>query len=81
VSVPDSGNSDIDLAASPVNELFRMVNKTWSEERFFLRLDDPLFSNERAPIDLSGEIYVSAPKRQFDAIMLIPLAHRDFAGD
>jgi hypothetical protein len=44
-------------------------------------LDDPLLSTGRIPLNMSGDIYVSAPKRQFDAVILLPVAHRDFVGD
>lgn len=81
VSVPGSGIPDFDLSASPSNELFRVVSDTWPEERVFLPLDDPLFSTGRVPLNVSGDIYVSAPSRHFDAIFLLPLAHRDFVGD
>jgi hypothetical protein len=81
VSDPGSGSSDFDLSTSPANELFRVINETWPEERVFLPLDDPLFSTGRVPLNMSGDIYVSTPKRQFDAIILLPLAHRDFVGD
>ena len=81
VSVPGSGNPDFELSASPANELFRVMHETWPEERVFLPLDDPLFSTGRVPLNISGEIYVGAPKRQFDAIILVPRAHRDFVGD
>lgn len=47
----------------------------------FLPLDDPLFSNGRVPINSSGEIYVAAPKRHFDAFVLLPSTQRDFVGD
>lgn len=81
VSVSGSGSSDFDLSASPPNELFRVMNETWPEEQVFLPLDDPLFSTGRVPLNISGDIYVSAPNRQFDGIILLPLAHRDFVGD
>jgi len=81
VSVPGNGSSDFDLSAFPANELFRVMSETWPDERVFLLLDDPLFSTGRVPLNISGDIYVTAPKRQFDAIILLPLAHRDFVGD
>jgi hypothetical protein len=81
VSVAGSGNPDFDLSASPSNELLRVIVETWPKERVFLPLDDPLFNTGRVPLNMSGEIYIGAPKRHFDAIFLLPLAHRDFVGD
>ena len=81
VSDPDSGEYNFELSASPSNELLRVMNETWPEERIFLPLDDPLFSNARVPLNSAGDVYVGSPRRQFDAIILVPLAHRDFVGD
>jgi hypothetical protein len=81
VSVPGSGSPDFDLSASSSNELLRVMNGTWPEKRVFLPLDDPLFSTGRVPLNMSGDIYVTAPRRHFDAIFLLPTAHRDFVGD
>ena len=75
VAVPGSGNPDSDLAASPENELLHVMNQTWPDQIVFLPLDDPLFSSGRIPMNF-GEIYVGAPKRQYDAFILLPLAHR-----
>jgi hypothetical protein len=75
VPVPGSGNPDSDLAASPENELLRVMNQTWPDQIVFLPLDDPLFSDGRIPMNF-GEIYVGAPKRHYDAFILLPLAHR-----
>ncbi len=79
--VPGSGDSEFDLSASPANELLRVMNETWPEAHVFLSLDDPLFGTGRVPLNISGDVYVSAPRKHFDAIMLLPLAHRDFVGD
>lgn len=81
VPVAGSGGPGFDLSGSTPNELFRVMNEMWPEERVFLPLDDPLFSSGRVPLNISGDIYISAPKQQFDAIFLLPLAHRDFVGD
>jgi hypothetical protein len=81
VSVPGSGNPDFDLRDSPTNELLRVMSQTWPEQSVFLLLDDPLFSDGRVPINVSGDIYVGAPGRQYDAILLLPVAHQDFVGD
>jgi hypothetical protein len=81
VATPGSGNQDFDLANSPANELFHVMNTTWPEQNVFLLLDDPLFSTGRVPLNVSGDIFVSAPKDQYDAVLLLPLAQRDFVGD
>jgi hypothetical protein len=80
-SAPGSEFPDYDLEASPENELLRIMNQTWPDQIVFLPLDDPLFSSGRIPINSSGDIFVGAPKRHYDAILLLPLAHRVFAGD
>jgi hypothetical protein len=77
VSVPGSGIPDYDLAASPENELLRVMNQTWPDQIVFLPVDDPLFSSARVPINSEGTIYVGAPKRHYDAFVLLPLAHRE----
>lgn len=81
VSVPGSGVPDYDLSASPKNETLRMVSQNWPDQIVFLPMDDPLFSDGRVPVNFSGDIFVSAPKRQYDALVLLPIAHRDFVGD
>lgn len=77
VSVPGSGIPDFDLTASPENELLRVMNQTWPDQTVFLPVDDPVFSKGRIPINLSGDVYVSAPKRLYDVYLLQPLAHRE----
>jgi len=74
VNATESGYPEFDLSTSPVNELFRVVNETWPDETVFLLLEDPIFSAGRVPLNASGEILVGAPKEQFDAIILFPLA-------
>lgn len=81
VSVPGSNVPDFDLSASPANELLRAVGETWPDRIVFMPLDDPLFHAGRVPVNFSGEIYVSAPQTQYDALILLPIAHRDFVGD
>lgn len=81
VSVPGSGVPDFDLSASPGNELLRVISETKPGQIVFMPLDDPIFSDGRVPVNVSGEIYVSAPKAQYDALFLLPIAHRDFVGD
>jgi hypothetical protein len=75
IPVPGSGNPDSDLAASPENELFRVMNQTWPNQIVFLPLDDPLFSSGRIPMNF-GDIHVGAPKRHYDVFVLLPQAHR-----
>ena len=75
IPVPGSGDPDSDLAASPENELFRVMNQTWPDQIVFLPLDDPLFSSGRIPMNF-GEIYVGTPKRHYDVFVLLPQAHR-----
>lgn len=75
VAVPGSGVPDSDLSASPENELLRVMNETWPDRIIFLPLDDPLFSSGRIPMNF-GDIYVGAPRRQYDAFVLLPQAHR-----
>jgi hypothetical protein len=75
VSLPGSRVPDSDLSASPENELLRVMNETWPDRYVFLPLDDPLFSSGRIPMNF-GDIYVGAPRRQYDAFVLLPQAHR-----
>ena len=81
ISVPGSAIPDFDLAASPNNELLRVMNGIWPKQSVYLALDDPLLGKGRIPINVSGEMHVGALQRQFDAIILLPMAHRDFVGD
>jgi hypothetical protein len=77
VSLPGSGIPDYDLAASPENELFRVMNQIWPDQIVFLPVDDPLFNSARVPINSEGIIHISARKQHFDAFVLCPLAHRE----
>ncbi len=81
VSEPGSDIPDFDLEASPENELLRVINQTWPDQIVFLPLDDPLLNNGRIPINSSGDIYVGSPKQYYDALLLLPIAHRDIIGD
>lgn len=81
VSVAGSGDPDFDLSASPANELLRVVNEARPQDRVFVPLDDPLFATARVPLNVSGDVYVGSLSRQFDAVFLLPLAHRDLVGD
>jgi hypothetical protein len=76
MTAPGSGLPDSDLTVSPENELFRVMNETWPDRIVFLPADDRLFSSGRVPMNFEGAIYVSAPKRQYDVFVLLPLAHR-----
>jgi hypothetical protein len=68
-------NYDI-MATSPENELFRLMYETWSDQIVFLPLDDPVFRSERVPLNFEGTIYVCAPERHYDVLVVLPLAHR-----
>ncbi len=81
VTAPGDDLPDFDLAASPENELLRNMNQAWPDQIVFLPLDDSLFAASRVPINASGEIYVGAPQQHYDAVALLPLAHRGFMGD
>jgi len=76
ISVPGSGIPDYDLKASPENELFRVMNQTWPDQIVFLPADDPLFSNERVPMNSDGTIYVGSLKQHYDGFLLLPSADR-----
>jgi hypothetical protein len=80
VSVPGSGIPDYDLAASPENELFRVMNQTWPDQIVFLPVDNPLLSSVRVSINSEGTIYIGVPKQHYDAFLLLPLAHRERFG-
>ncbi|NNG16845.1 MAG: hypothetical protein HKM89_10225 [Gemmatimonadales bacterium] len=64
------------LDTSPDNELFRLMYETWSDQIVFLPLDDPVFGSERVPLNFEGTIYVCAPERHYDVLVVLPLAHR-----
>jgi hypothetical protein len=81
VSERGSDIPDYDLEASPKNELLRVINQTWPDQIVFLPLDDPLLNSGRVPINSSGEIFVGSPKQYYDALLLLPIAHRDIIGD
>ena len=81
VSEPGSDIPDFGLTESPDNEILKVMNQTWPDQIVFLPLDDPLFDDGRVPINSSGEIYVSAPKKHYDVFALLPSAHRDFGSD
>lgn len=75
-SVAGSGIPDFDLSASPKNELFRVMNRTWPEQIVFLPLDDPMFAKDGIPMNFEGIIHVGAPKQHYDVFLQLPLAHR-----
>ena len=76
ISVPGSGIPDYDLSASPDNELWRVMNRRWPQQIVFLPLDDPIFSSQGVVMNFEGSIRVGYPKRHYDALLLLPVAHR-----
>ena len=76
VSIPESGIPDYDLKASPENELFRVMNQIWPDRIIFLPMDNPAFIGKRVPLNVDGVIHLGSPKRHFDTVILLPLAHR-----
>jgi hypothetical protein len=76
LSAPGGGFPDSDLAASPENELFRVMNEAYPDKVVLLPVDDPLFSETRVPMNFEDTIYVGAPKRQYDLFLLLPEAQR-----
>jgi hypothetical protein len=82
VAAPGEEFPDFDLMeASPENEILRVMNHTWPGQFVFLPLDDPLFREGRIPINSGGDMYVTAPKRQYDGYLLLPTAQREYLGD
>jgi hypothetical protein len=82
VATPGEEFPDFDLlVAPPENEILRVMNHTLPGSFVFLPLDDPLFSEGRIPINSMGEIYVTAPKRHYDAYLLLPIAQREYLSD
>jgi hypothetical protein len=64
------------LDASPENELFRIISENWPEQYVFLPFDDPLFAEGNIRMNYEGKIYVTHPKHHYDAVVLLPIAHR-----
>lgn len=81
VPIPGSGDLARDLTDSPGNELLLVTSRIWPDRAVYLELNDPLFSDARVPVNVSGDVYIAAPKWQHDALILLPIAHRDFVGD
>lgn len=82
VAAPGEEFPDFDLMeASPENEILRVMNHTWPGQFVFLPLDDPLFREGRVPINSGGDMYVTAPKCQYDGYLLLPTAQREYLGD
>jgi hypothetical protein len=71
-----AARDDDQLAASPENELWRLMHETWPDRIVFLPVDDPVFMSGGIPLNYEGTIYVAAPKRHYDFFLLLPLAHR-----
>jgi hypothetical protein len=63
------------MDVSPENELFRVMHETWPDQIVFLPLDDSVFL-EGVAMNFEEVIHVGAPKRIYDAFILLPLAHR-----
>ncbi len=77
VSSPGGATTLFDIRdASPDNELWRLMNEAWPDQTVFLPLDDPVFAAGGVPINYEGTIYLAAPKRHYDILVLLPLAHR-----
>lgn len=74
-SEPGSVRYDI-YDASPPNELWRLLYEAWPDQTVFLALDDPMFAAGGVAVNFEGTIYVCALKRQYDAVVQLPLAHR-----
>jgi hypothetical protein len=64
------------MNASPANELWRTMHETWPGQSVFLPLDDPMFLQSGIPVNYEDEIFVTALKKAYDAMLLFPLAHR-----
>ena len=75
--VAASGASLFDIMnASPANELWRTMHEAWPGQSVFLPLDDPMFLRGGIAVNYEGEIYVTAIKKAYDALLLFPLAYR-----
>lgn len=61
--------------SSPEGEIFRLMDETWPGRTVFLPLDDPVFGAGGIRMNVEAEIYVCAPRRQFDALVLLPVGH------
>lgn len=74
---PGAGGTPYDIRdTSPANELFRVMVETWPGQVAFLPLDDPLFARDGVPLNFEETIYVTAPKKHYDAVLQYGLAHR-----
>jgi hypothetical protein len=68
--------ASVDIArSSPPNELLRTMSETAGGKTAFLALDDPLFERDEVPVNSLAGVQVCAPKRHFDAFVLLPEAH------
>ncbi len=68
--------STFDLTqTSPDDELLRLMGESTGWSPAFLALDDPLFDRDQIPINFHDEVRVCAPKRHFDAFVLLPESH------
>jgi hypothetical protein len=60
-----------------MGEMIRSADETLDRLGIDGPVDDPLFSKMRVPINSESTIYLGAPKRHFDAFILLPAAHRE----
>lgn len=74
---PDGGTTLFQLAASPPNELFRLMRDTWPGATVFLPLDDPLFTEDEVLVNFEDAIFASRLERVYDAVLQYSVAHRD----
>ena len=63
-------------AKSPENELFRLMNETWPGQIVFLPFGDAVFAEGGVSLNFEDTIYVTSPKRHYDAAVVYPIAHR-----
>ncbi|NNK48531.1 MAG: hypothetical protein HKP01_06640, partial [Gemmatimonadetes bacterium] len=62
--------------SSPPNELFRLMYESRSDQTVLLPLDDQVFAQGGVPVNFEEKIRVCALKRQYDAVVQLPLARR-----
>ena len=74
---PDGGTTLFRLAASPANELFRLMADTWPGQTVFLPLDDPLFADDEVLVNFEDAIFAYRLERVYDAVLQYSVAHRD----
>jgi hypothetical protein len=62
---------------SPENELWRVMHEAWPDQIVFLALDDAVFNTNEILMNFDGTIYEGVPKTQYDALVLLPMGHRE----